>query len=171
MEIEILIMYSVVFLMVVLIAFIHHGKNKILRKSIGEIFIKWSNNFNLSFWQGQLRWGLLIIALSLIVYWFIYHRDQNYGHTFIMSLKLVLSFYPWWTVKIGKKRVIKSMKIIYWSDVKSWDKTSGKNKILLNIDLDPPHSQIKLKIPMKYAEDIDDILIGSLSGKATLEIS
>lgn len=167
MHIVILIMYTMVFLMIVLIGFIQKGRNKILRKSIGEIFIKWSDNFNLSFWQGQLRWGVLIIALLLIVHWFIYHRDQNYGHAFIMSLALVPSFYRWSTVKIGKKGVIKSMKIIYWSDIKSWDKTTGKNKIFLNMYLDYPYSQIKLKIPMKYIEDIDDIIMGSLSGKAT----
>ena len=103
MQIEILIMDVVAFLMVVLIVFIQHSRTKMLKKSLGEIFIKWSEHFHLSFWHGKLRWILLIITFILIIHWLIYHRDENYGHAFIIALSLVLSFYPWWTIKVGKK--------------------------------------------------------------------
>jgi hypothetical protein len=166
MQIVILVMYIVVFLMVLLITFFQHVRNIKLRKSIGEIYIKWSVKFNFSFLQGKFRWLIIAVGIGFILHWILYHRDQNYGHAFIMSISLAFSFYPWWIVKVGKKGIIVSMKIINWVDVEYWQESPRGNLKLLVLKLNDADSNLKIRIPQKYIRDINDILMGLIPDKA-----
>lgn len=159
MHFVILAMYIVTFISVLTLTLPQYERKRVLEQSMGKIYKKWSERLNFAFWQGRLRWVVLVFGLLFIIHWIIFNTDQNYGHAGILTLFLIISFYPRWTVKFGEKGIILNMRLFLWHVMKSWHIYTDKNNILLELKFQNPDSTRIIKMPPKYVDEIEDILL------------
>lgn len=144
--------------------FINQYKKSIaLEKLVEKIYMKWIEKLNLSFWQGKLIFIAILLFLFLIIHWFIYNSDKNYGHAYIITFFLSISYSPSWVIKIGRNGIILKNDLIRWEYLQFWDLNKHKNYNILY--LKSYDSEFTIKIPPRYASEINDILLKLLPDK------
>jgi len=152
------IIYIVLLLILLLKIKQDKQKKKKLLNKIGNN-IKTINIFSITtYWGNIVRYLILIMALSWIIYWLIYEPDQNYGHMFIYIFILNFCFYYKFVVFIGTKGLIVNLHFIPWEDIDKSSIDAKKNYFKLTITSEKKHVHEKIILPTKYIDQVKGYL-------------
>ncbi|MFO7889339.1 MAG: hypothetical protein R6V04_03265 [bacterium] len=129
-------------------------KKKNLLNKIGNN-IKTINILSItSYWGNILRYLILIMALSWIIYWLIYEPHENYGHIFIYIFIIDFCFYYKFVVFIGTNGLIVNLHFIPWDKIDESSIDEKKKYFKLTITSEKKYVHEKIIVSIKYLDQV-----------------
>ncbi len=107
-----------------------------------------------SYWGNIVRYLILIMVLSWIIYWLIYEPDQNYGHMFIYIFIINFCFYCKFVVFTGTNGLIVNLHLIPWDEIDKSSINEKKNYFKLTITSEKKNVHEKIVLPIKYIDQV-----------------